>query len=518
MRRAGGAIVAALLAAAGLAASARAEPPKAQTASGALQGVRQGKVDAYLGVPFAAPPVGPARWKAPAPAPSWTGVRAADKFGASCWQPVSSAGFGPWTHEYVVDGPVSEDCLFLNVWTPAAAGSKRPVLVWIHGGAFTSGSGSVPIYNGAALAAEGVVVVTVNYRLGVLGFLAHPGITEEAGADPPGNFGLQDMIAALKWVRQNIAAFGGDPDSVTIDGQSAGAMAIHDLIESPMAAGLFRRALIESGLPGIAPTVPLASAEAAGEAYAKAKGAGTLEALRALPPEKLAGGAGGPLGFAPIRDGVLLPATPDPAKFNDTPVLIGMNADEDSAMSPSYGATDPAKIDALLHESYGDAATRFSAFYPTGTDAERAAASPDILRDRGLAALHAWTQGRLEHSRSPLYAYLYTHVEPGAQAARFRAFHSAEIPYAFRTLGASPERPFTDADRLLSQQISTYWLNFIRTGDPNGGGLPAWPQVTTSSPTIMAIGDKIEARPILPPAKLQAVDAFLSQGGEPRLF
>ncbi|HEX4097160.1 MAG TPA: carboxylesterase family protein, partial [Caulobacteraceae bacterium] len=303
-----GVALTALLAAAAL-TGARSEAPPApmvHVADGALQGARQGGADAYLGIPFAAPPVGELRWHAPLPAKAWSGAHDATHFGASCWQAVSAKGFGPWTHEYVVDGPVSEDCLYLNVWTPARSGAGRPVLVWFHGGGFSQGSGSVPIYDGAHLAAQGVVVVTVNYRLGVLGFFAHPELTREASGGATGNYGLMDMIAALKWVRANAAAFGGDPGAVTIAGQSAGGMAVHDLIVSPLAKGLFQRAVIESGLPGVAPNQPLADAEAAGVAFAKAHGAADLAALRAMSPAQLSQGARG--SFAPMRDGVLLPA------------------------------------------------------------------------------------------------------------------------------------------------------------------------------------------------------------------
>jgi para-nitrobenzyl esterase len=495
-------------------AAASAAAPHTRVQQGALQGVRKGDVDAFLGVPFAAPPVGERRWKAPAPAAAWTGVRNADHFSASCWQGVSPAGFGPWTHEYVVDGKVSEDCLYLNVWTGAPAGAKRPVLVWIYGGGFNSGSGSVPIYDGAALAGQGVVVVTINYRVGVLGFFAHPELTAESRGAPPGNQGLQDMAAALRWVKANIAAFGGDPSRVTVAGQSAGAIAIHELMESPMARGLFQQAIIESGLPNIAPLAPLAKGEASGEALAKAKGVSSLAGLRALAPDRL--GGAGPPGLGLIRDGVFMPAEPGPAA--DIPVLIGLNSDEGSSFSPLYGTTDPAKVSGLLKDSYGDQADRVAGLYPVSTDAERAQASRDILRDRGLASLYAWSGKRLTSAKSPLYAYLYTHPEPGPQADRYRAFHSSEIPYAFRTFAASPERNFTADDQRVSLQVSGYWLNFIRTGNPNGAGLPAWPRMSPGKPMIMQLGDGVGARPVLEPEKLQAVDAFLAKGGEPRIF
>ena len=505
----GGLLAAAALSGAGPAA------PVVKVAQGALEGVRQGGSDAFLGIPYAAPPVGDLRWKAPRPAAGWSSVRGAGHFGASCWQSVSAKGFGPWTHEYVVDGPVSEDCLFLNVWTPARPGARRPVLVWFHGGGFSQGSGSVPIYDGAALAAEGVVVVTVNYRLGVLGFFAHPELTREATGAATGNFGLMDMIAALKWVRANAAAFGADPDAITIAGQSAGGMAVHDLVVSPLAKGLFRRAIIESGLPGVAPNPPLAQAEASGVAFAKAKGVADLAGLRALSPAQLSEGARG--FFAPMRDGVLLPAD-DRGPASDTPVLVGVNADEGSAMSASYGTTDPAKLDAMLKDAYGAHSGDFAGFYAASTDAGRADASRRLLRDKSLAALYAWSKGRLAAAHSPVYAYLWSHAEPGPEADRWRAFHSSEIPYVLKTLEASAERPFTEADRRLSLQASGYWLNFIRTGDPNGQGLPPWPRLTADEPKIMALDVGPHARPILPPDQLQAVKAFVAAGGQPRMF
>jgi para-nitrobenzyl esterase len=501
--------------------------PEAKTPAGALSGVREGAADAFLGIPYAAPPTGANRWRAPQPAAGWTGVRAADRFGASCWQALApkGKGFGPWTHEYVVDGPVSEDCLFLNVWRPAKttpkASAKLPVLVWIHGGGFSQGSGSVPIYDGANLAARGVVVVTINYRLGVLGFFAHPELTKEAEGGAPANWGLQDMVAALKWVQANIAAFGGDPSQVTIAGQSAGSMAVHELVVSPMAKGLFARAIAESGLPGLAPSPPLAQAEQAGLTLAKAKGAADLAALRALSPEQLAQGAP-PLGAFPIVDGVLIPDAPGrlnlEGRFNDTPMLIGLNADEGSAMSQGYGAAGAEALKAKIDKAYGPMAARFETLYPASTDAERSAASKAVQRDQGLAGLYAWARDHLRHARGPVYAYFYTHPEPGPEAARYGAFHSSEIPYVLGTLDKSPERPLTAEDRRISLQLSSYWLNFIRTGDPNRAPLPAWPRLTASRPEIAELGAHSHARPILPKDKLEAEEQFLAQGGQPGMF
>jgi para-nitrobenzyl esterase len=400
-----------------------------------------------------------------------------------------------------------------------------PVFVWIHGGGFTQGSGSVPIYDGAALAAQGIVVVTVNYRLGVFGFLAHPELAREVtNGSPPGNYGLQDVIAALEWLRINLAAFGGDPDAVTVAGQSAGAIVVHDLIASPLASGLFKRAVAESGLPSVIPTPSLSEAERAGEGFAREKGATSLAALRALSPEQLAGDS--PVQtrprFVPIADGVLLPDSPAVlaalGRINDTSILVGLTADEGSALSPGYGVADPSAFDALLRNSFGAMAARFGSLYPANTDDERAQASRVLLRDRGLGALYAWSRQRLAHSHEPIYAYLFDHREPGPQSARYGAFHSSEIPYVFKTLDAAPDRSFAALDRMVSHRVSSYWVNFVKSGNPNHPRLPEWPRLRASDPKIMEFGDEMKSRPILPAIKLRAVNEYLARGGELELF
>jgi len=507
-------------------ASAAQAPVVAHLSTGAVAGVEQGGVEAFLGVPFAAPPVGPDRWRAPQPVKAWQGTRDATHFAASCYQARMPDGFGPWKHEYVVQGDVSEDCLYLNVWTPKAdPKGHHPVLVWIHGGGFTQGSGSVAVYDGAALASDGIVVVTINYRLGVFGFLAHPELTGESDKNvPPGNFGLQDMIAALQWVRHNIAALGGDPDQVTIDGQSAGAMASHDLLASPLAAGLFKQAIIESGLPNIGVPLSLAEAERAGEEFQHSRHAASLAALRTLSAAEILGPSqpGGPR-FGPIIDGVVLPGAPTQiaksGKFNDTAVMIGMVADEASGLAPgAYGIADQAGFTDLVHKTYGSMAERFQHFYPATTDGERIEMTHQVLRDKGLAGLYAWGSERLARSKQPVYVYMFTHVEPGPDSARYAAFHSCEIPYAFRTLDKAPERHFTAADRGLAHRVSAYWVNFVKTGDPNGHGLASWPRFDASNPRIMKLDVEAGAQPLLPEPKLEAVRGFLAQGGNPSIF
>ncbi len=491
--------MAALLAAAA-ATPVQAAPPRVPTHSGVVAGTQEKTIAVFRGIPYAAAPVGPLRWRPPMPAPRWAGVRSATRFGHSCWQAVSPQGFGPWTHEYVVPGDISEDCLFLNIWAPLKKARPRPVLVWIHGGGFNSGSGAIPIYDGAALAARGAVVVTINYRVGVFGFLAHPDLTREAGAAPPANFGLLDIVAALRWVKANIAAFGGDPAAVTIAGQSAGAMAVQELVSAPMAKGLFQRAIGESGLPRT--LTPLADAEAQGTAFAREKGASSIAALRALPAEALQPSHGAnAVRFVPVADGRLLPAGAWRA-VSDVPMLVGFNSDEGSALGQDYGSTDAGKLQALLASAFGASADQAAVLYPAATPEQRAAANKQIRRDQNLGAIDSWALRRAATAQQPVYTYLFTHVLPGADTARWGAFHSSEIPYVFGTLPAAPERPITREDKDLSRLVSSYWLNFIRRGDPNGPGLPIWPASTVTAPMALHIDSRVVPEPLLPPAKL----------------
>ncbi|RYF13578.1 MAG: carboxylesterase [Oxalobacteraceae bacterium] len=505
---------------------AQATSPNIKIADGELAGHRSGASEAFLGIPFAAPPVGGNRWRAPQPPARWQGTREATVFGPSCPQPVAKAGFGPWTHEYVVQNQVNEDCLSLNVWRPANIAGKRPVLVWIHGGGFSSGSGSVPIYDGAALASRGILVVTINYRLGVLGFLAHPELSAQATGDAPGNFGLQDQIAALKWVKRNIAAFGGDPDAVTIAGQSAGSVSVHALVASPMAEGLFRAAIAESGLPGLLPMRSLKDAEQDGVAFGVARKAPTLAAMRRLPIEALMTPADGerpsPFRFGPIVDGALLPADPvqmfADGRTKDIPMIVGQNVDEASAMSPAYGANTSEAYARLLDGSFGDRVGLFKSIYPSDSDEERRKSSKLILLDRGLAGMWDWSRLRDRHALSPTYGYLFSHIEPGQEAPKYGAFHSSEIPYVFGTLAASPERGFGSVDQKISAAMMSYWINFTVTGNPNGKGLTAWPAFRSADPKVLKLDDVTAVKPLLPPVTMKAMQSFIKDGGRVSMF
>ena len=355
-----------------------------------------------------------------------------------------------------------------------------------------------------------------------------PALAAEAAREhePPGNYGLQDMISALQWVQRNIAAFGGNPDAITVGGQSAGAMAIHDLIVSPLATGLFQRAIAQSGLPDTSPTVMLAAAEKAGEKLARSAGATSPAALRAMAPRRLAAFAPpsmtGPL-LVPIIDGVLLPAPPEtlliPGTFADVPILAGIDADESSAFStPLVGSMSQAAWKAALANTLGALAPRFAALYPAGTDGERAGSLRQLHHDLGLGALYAWSQVWSAHAHSPVYGYLFDHLEPGTRAGRWGVFHSSELPYVFGSLDAAPERHFTADDREISAQLMRYWVDFVKTGNPNGAGLPAWPAIGPRDPEVMVLARNPAPRPILPPRKFQAMQAFIAGGGKPGIF
>lgn len=515
-----------LMSACAAATAAQAEP-QVRISTGMIEGKQEGRVAAFLGLPYASPPTGADRWRAPKSPMPWEGVRQSAKFGASCPQNVLKQGIGPWTHEFMVQNEVSEDCLFLNVWTPAAASAKLPVIIWIHGGAWVEGSGAVPIYDGRNLAERGAVVISINYRLGILGFFAHPELTKEAQAagTPPANFGWQDQIAALKWVKQNIAAFGGDPDQVTIAGQSAGSLSVQAMVVSPMAKGLFKRGIAQSGYANLASMANLEGAERNGTAFAKRANAKSLAELRAMTPAQLLATSSIDLSGAPLApsiDGMLLPAGIDTlfaqGRFADVPLMIGQNADEGSFSPIGYGARTATDYLTLLQNSYGIMADRFASLYPAVTEDQRAQRSKELLRDRGLASMWQWSQNRVKPSKSPVYGYLFSHAMPGPETHRYSAFHTSEVPYALSTLDAAPERNFSVADNDLSHAMSEYWLNFAKNGDPNGPGLPVWPRIDADHAQIMEFGDMPSVRPILPGHILDAERDYIAHGGSPKMF
>jgi para-nitrobenzyl esterase len=496
--------------------------PTARVAQGRLTGVSQAATDAFLGIPYARPPVGGLRWKAPAPARAWSGVRKSDAFSASCYQVLNPpAGREPWTPEYLIAPRISEDCLYLNVWAPKGARNRKlPVLFWIHGGGFTEGSGSIPIYDGANLAAKDVIVVTVNYRLDVFGFLAHPELAREAGST--GNYGLMDLAEALRWVNVNISAFGGDPGQVTIAGQSAGAGAVHDLIGMPSVKGLFVRAIAQSGSGMVPRAGPMAPALATGQTFAAAAGASSLPALRGLPSKAVLDAAvkvrqTPGQGFRAVVDGQLIPADPTVAQtaaggvFNDTPILTGLNNDEGSGFEANWGTWSSAEIQKRL-EAFGPVALQAKATYAPFGFTEAGELGKQLSR-RGQGYTYVWAKRRLPLSSHPIYLYQYLHSTPGPNAARYGSFHTAEVPYVFRNL-IGESRNFTAVDEKVADTVSGYWLNFIRTGNPNGAGLPAWPAFNLQDESVMRLNEAPSVGRILPPAKRDLYEAFHVSGGQ----
>ncbi|HEX4133386.1 MAG TPA: carboxylesterase family protein [Bryobacteraceae bacterium] len=469
--------------------------------SGLVSGITGTNPDirVFKGIPFAAPPVGNLRWRAPQAVAHWDGVRKGDEFGPICMQAAGRGGRGGAAPK------MSEDCLYLNVWTAAkTASERRPVLLWIHPGGYTSGSGSSPATDGEALAKKGVVVVTINYRLGVLGFFAHPELTKESDGRASGNYALMDQTAALEWVQKNIAGFGGDPKRVTVDGDSAGAASIGNLMGSPRTKGLFQRAIAESGAwigLSVGHTATLSEAEQAGLKTGENLGAPTLADLRAKPAaDVLKGGRGG----GPIIDGYFLPE--DVGKVfaegrqNDVPVLLGSNKDEGTFfMQP----TTAAKFIEQAHRRYGDQADAFLKLYPATSDEEANASQLAAFRDELGWVMRNWASLQTKTGKSKAYLYYFTHEPPAPAGASPRggfgsgATHGAEAAYVFENL--LPPRPWTDLDRQVADTLSSYWVNFATNGNPNGKGLPAWPVYSDKKNDRMVLGDKAEVGPGLTP-------------------
>ena len=479
-----------------------------RTADGQISGIpaADAAVVAFKGVAYAVAPVGDLRWRAPMPHTSWKGVRQAQEFGNSCIQNIVEAR-KPWTFEFMAHNKISEDCLYLNVWMPAkSASDKLPVYFWIHGGGFVEGSSAVPVYNGENLARRGVVVVTINYRMGVFGFLVHPELTKEAGHS--GNYGLLDQLAAIQWVQRNIAAFGGDPGNVTISGQSAGASSVHSLVASPLAKGLFHRAITESGSSFVALNrlQNLGPAERNGAAFAAAKGARDLKDLRAMSPEKLMAkiGDGSSSAFRPIIDGYFLTADPSEVysqrKQNDVPELTGMNLDERSSTA-DYGLIPMADYQRAAAERYGDLAATFFKLYPNGTPTESGASQKAAFRDAGLVSMFMWAELRQKTAKNKAFTYYWTHAEPGPDRDRYGAFHTSEVPYVFSTLDESKRR-WTEEDRKIADTLGAFWVNFMKSGDPNGGALPQWAAFNPNSAATMELGDHMGTYRVADPANL----------------
>ncbi|MEO5924163.1 MAG: carboxylesterase family protein [Bryobacteraceae bacterium] len=486
----------------------------AKTANGTVSGTVEEGIAIYRGIPFAAPPVGDLRWRAPQPASNWKDVRSADKYAAPCVQGNGGAAKGKGT-------PSSEDCLYLNVWTPAKSSSERlPVMVWIYGGGFTGGSTSAPSQTGEQLAKKGVVVVAVAYRVGAMGFLAHPALSAESKDHVSGNYGMLDMVAGLQWVQKNIAGFGGNPGKVTIFGESAGGIAVSQLCASPLTKGLFHGAISESGGsfgPTRLPTMPgenmmtLKNAERLGEAYAAKAGASLIADLRKLSPDQVQAAAAGSQGVGwPIVDGHVIPDDQyklyQAKRFNDTPILVGYNSDE----GLSFGV--PATPDAYrqaTRQRYGPYADRLLAAYPTDPDKVTKTAR-DLTRDAAFG-WQTWSWARLQTKEGKNKAYLYyfdqhpDYPADSPQAGRGSA-HGSEIVYVFQHL-----RPgATKSDEAIAELMATYWTNFAKKGDPNGPGVPAWPAYDDSNAKSMYFSQDAHVGPVPSLSAMKTLDEYFT--------
>jgi para-nitrobenzyl esterase len=464
------------------------------TQSGKVSGVANadGSVTIFKGIPFAAPPVGDLRWRAPQPAARWNEVRRADHFGASCMQGPNTP-LGPWTKEYMYVTPASEDCLFVNVWTPRVSSSAHlPILVYIYGGAFTSGSGDVPVYDGEALAKTGMVVVTFNYRVGPFGFLAHAGLSAETEHHASGNYGLMDQIAALHWVKDNIGGFGGDPSRVAIAGQSAGAMSVEDLLASPLPQGLFHAAIADSGIGGRGvPVKTLAEAEKTGAAFAAARKADSIAALRALPAAEVMRRSGGGMQFAPIVDGWVVPDQPmmlttTEGRDNDVPVITGFQAD-DFRMAGGGAPMTGAKFRERAQAMYGPMADEYLKLYPADTDEEARQSETASARDRARSGMYLWATKRAATHKAPVYIYFFDRAIPWPAHPEFGAFHSGELPYTFGNLKVL-DRPWEAVDTRIAKMMMAYWKGMATSGNPNSSSAPRWDPVNASTKAVMRLG------------------------------
>ncbi|MCW3098755.1 MAG: carboxylesterase [Chthonomonadaceae bacterium] len=458
-----------------------AEPVRVQ--GGLLSGVAgsDSSVRVFKGVPFAAPPVGDLRWKAPQPVKSWKGVRKADHFGA---RPMQLPLYGDmiWRSE-----GISEDCLSLNVWTPAKSNKERlPVLVYFYGGGFVAGDSSEPRYDGESMARRGIVAITVNYRLGIFGFFAHPELTQESPHHAAGNYGLLDQSAALEWVRRNVAAFGGDPKHITIAGESAGSFSVSAQMASPLSKNLIVGAIGESGAM-LGPTLaaqPREQVEKNGVAFATEVGAASLAALRAMPAQQILDATkSDPFRFSLTIDGYFLPKSPleiyTAGEQAHVPLLAGWNTAESGA--GAVLGKEPATVEGFtraMRTLYGARAADALKAYSASTDAEAKAAATALASDRFIGyGTWKWVDLHGKTGDKPVYRYLYSHPRPGEGGAS----HSAEIEYALGNLALNPHYIFTDNDRKVSATMQAYFVNFIKTGDPNASELPEWPAVNRGS-------------------------------------
>ncbi|HZZ11250.1 MAG TPA: carboxylesterase family protein [Paraburkholderia sp.] len=486
---------------------------QAQVQSGVLVGNAPDAsgIISFKGIPYAAAPVGDLRWKAPQAPVSWSGKRSATQVGHTCWQ---GTAFGP-----VDNSQASEDCLFLNVWTGAKTSSeRRPVMVWLHGGGFQFGTSGDPRWDGGNLAKKGVVVVTLNYRLGVLGFLARTDLDAEAGGKSSGMYGLLDQIAALQWVKSNIAAFGGDPDNVTLFGESAGAHATGMLLASPLAKGLFHKAIAESGAfwetqKGV--MAPHAAATQLGARLGATAGATTLASLRALPAQQVMNDPTEP-GYNPTVDGYVLPTDPysrfAAGQQNDVPLLEGQNANEGTIFAATAGIPSDTKEHFIAAGTAAFGAgnlNTFLQFYPATTDAQAQQSEVTLAGDLIIAS-QTWEMANMQRKtgKSPVYSYYFSQTS----AYNPLPIHVSEVPYVFQNLVANGHGAPNASDLAVADAMSSYWTNFAKTGNPNGTGLPNWPVYAGAGSQVMGLATPLQAQAEVSTARFQFLNSFRSAG------
>ena len=463
-------------------------------------------VHIFKGIPFAAPPIGELRWRAPQPVVLWEGIKECDKFGPSPMQ-AKPAPFMFWSSEFLIpEEPIDEDCLYLNVWTKSKNNSEKlPVIVYIYGGGFQSGGSGCLIYDGEAMAKKDIVFVSINYRVGVFGFLAHPELTKESEHQTSGNYAILDMIAALHWVKNNIAQFGGDPDNVTIAGQSAGSFGVNYLTVSPLASGLFHKAIAQSGAgfltSSFRPNMDLKAAENAGLEYAKKFGDSSMSDLRSKTAEEIFNMRGGM--SWPFVDGYVIPESIMDAyqngHQNDVPVIVGWNKDDIVMGMPQPTEQFKKRIESR----YGDLADDFFKVYPVGTEEQARQSQFDMGRDQTFGAqMYIWARLQISLGGALVYVYNFNRALPAYnKETAFGAFHSGEIVYAYDNLHAL-DRPWEPVDQEIATIMSQYWVNFAKTGDPNGEGLPQWDAYNTKDEMVIVLDENTMQKTLPDQAKL----------------
>lgn len=489
-----------------------AQLPVVNTNAGLVSGSEVNGIQIFKGIPFAAPPVGELRWKAPQPVSPWKDVKVCNAYGPSPMQ-AAPVPFMCWSEEYLIPKePISEDCLYLNVWAKKTP-TKKAVLIYIYGGGFRSGGAGCDIYDGTAMANKDVVFVSINYRVGVFGFLAHPELSNESDKKTSGNYALLDMVAALQWVHDNIENFGGDPSKVTIAGQSAGAFAVNFLAASPLTKGLIHGAIAESGgsiLPSsIRPAMHLQQAEEVGVGFAKSIGCNNIKELRNKSAAEIL--AANPGAIGPFEDGYVVPSsmydTYANGKQNDIPTIIGWNLD-DKIMGMPVSAKQYVEH---IQKQFGTKADQLLAQYPANDDAEAAVSQGDLSRDQTFGVQgYTWASLQSEHGKASVYVYNFNRKLPSETPSNdFGAFHTGEVPYAYNNLQKVKNRPFIKADFELADQMSSYWANFAKTGNPNGTGLISWPAYQKLTKQIIQLDTKLEVVKLPTESKLAVLSKIL---------